>query len=82
MGRMMDYPTNPLPEFSLDQTNLPAIKNWKVGEKYTLIVEVEMQSIGKDSFDKENELRSRFKVLKVKEANDKETNDPAKKGYV
>lgn len=67
-GHLMAMPLNPLPEFSLDQTNLPAIKSWKVGSKYTLTMDVEMRSIGKDSMDKENELRARFKVLKVQDA--------------
>lgn len=72
-----DYPVNPLPEFSLDQTNLPAIKNWKVGQKYDLEMNVEMVSIGKDTYDKENELRARFKVNTVKV----EEPDKGKMGY-
>lgn len=34
--------TNILPTFTMSETDLPAMKDWKVGEKYTLCIEVEM----------------------------------------
>lgn len=56
------------PTVSLDETALPAIKNWKVGGKYKLVLEVEQTSLSKDTFDNENEMRANFKILNVKEA--------------
>lgn len=34
---------------SLDEKKFPAAKNWKVGDKYTLTVEVEMTGIRKEN---------------------------------
>ena len=53
------------PEVSFDETELPEIKNWKVGGKYELKLKVEQVSIGKDTMDNEKELRARFQVLEV-----------------
>ena len=35
--------TTILPSFTLSEKDLPAMKDWKVGEKYNLCVEVEMK---------------------------------------
>lgn len=53
------------PEISFDETELPEIKDWKVGGKYELKLKVEQISIGKDAMENEKELRARFKVLAV-----------------
>lgn len=57
------------PEVSFDETELPEIKDWKVGGKYELKLKVEQVSIGKDTMDNEKELRARFKVLEVEALN-------------
>lgn len=36
-----------LPHITFTHEQLPEMKDWKVGEKYTLEVEVEMEMIGK-----------------------------------
>ena len=38
-----------LPHITFTHEQLPEMKDWKVGEKYTLEVEVEMETIGKHS---------------------------------
>lgn len=74
----MDEKPHKYPSFlSLDSEDLPAIKYWNVGKKYTLIVEVEQTSMSKDGDEygpvnvengdnKKHPLRARFKILSVK----------------
>ena len=52
---------DPRPHLNFTEAELPAIKDWEVGEKYTLIVEVEQCAKHKrpEGFSAE------FKVLKV-----------------
>lgn len=38
-----------LPRISFTHEQLPEMKDWKIGEKYTLEVEVELDNIGKHS---------------------------------
>lgn len=55
------------PQLMLTARELPAIKNWKVGKKYQIIIDVEQVSISKgDEWDDEKGLRARFEVLKAK----------------
>lgn len=59
------------PSFSIDATTLPAIKDWKVGKKYQIILDVEQTSLSKDEYSEgDNTLRARFKILKAKECGD------------
>ena len=62
---------------SLDSEDLPDIKDWSVGKKYTLIVEVEQTSMSKDGDEygpvstngeekKNPPMKARFKILSVK----------------
>ena len=55
-----------LPSFSLTEKDLPVIKNWTVGKKYTLVMEVEQVSMSKDEYGK-SPMTARFKVHKVGE---------------
>lgn len=40
----MDGPSQWPPSFSVRDSQMPEIRKWKVGEKYTMIIEVEMKS--------------------------------------
>lgn len=58
------------PTFQIDDEDLPELKDWKVGEKYTLVMEVEQLSMrqgnewqGSDSKDKK--VHATFKILSV-----------------
>lgn len=58
------------PTFQIDDEDLPELKDWKVGEKYTLVMEVEQLSMrqgnewqGSDSKDKK--IHATFKILQV-----------------
>lgn len=71
----MEKPHKMLPTLSLDSEDLPAIKDWSVGKKYTLMVEVEQTSMSKgDEYgpmsdmheEKHMPMRARFKILSVK----------------
>lgn len=61
------------PTLSLDEKDLPAIKNWKVGGRYRITIDVEQVSAEKgDSWnspddDDSKKLSARFKVLKATE---------------
>lgn len=54
---------SPKPTFSLTDKDLPEIKEWKVGDKYRILLEVEQVGADKDEFDKR--LHARFRILKA-----------------
>ncbi len=71
-GSLVERPKKyeePSPEFGITAKELPAIKDWSVGKKYTVTLEVEMVSQSKgDQWDipegeKEPKFRARFKIL-------------------
>lgn len=73
----MDEKPHKYPSFvSLDSEDLPAIKDWSVGKKYTIIIEIEQVSMSKDEDEygpisvngdnKKHSLKARFKILNVK----------------
>lgn len=62
----------PEPTLRLDSSVLPAIKNWKVGSKYKLVLEVQQTSLSQGNeyeiVDRPSTLtNASFKVLSVKE---------------
>lgn len=60
-------PTRILPSFTLTQKDLPVIKNWKVGKKYKLEVEVEQISSEKAEYIEGQPLEARFRIHKVRD---------------
>lgn len=72
--------TKILPSFTLSATDLPAMKNWKVGGKYKLEIEVEQIEASKNEY-RDNEYTARFRILKVKNDSDSEADKMGKKGY-
>lgn len=67
----------PAPQISFDEDYLPEIKDWKVGGKYTLHVEVEQVSLDKDSGmtlggEEPKKMNARFKVLSVRPSKEKQ----------
>lgn len=65
-------PKRRYPEFSITEKDLPAIKEWKVGKKYSLELNVEMVSSSKGSdYDipygaEQKEIHNaRFKIISV-----------------
>jgi hypothetical protein len=50
--------------FSLRESDLPELKDWKIGGKYTITMEVEQVSASKPESGK-GEMDARFKVLSV-----------------
>jgi hypothetical protein len=57
------------PTFTLGSDDLPDIKNWKVGGKYTITLDVEQTGANKhDMVDNDNDLHATFKILSAKEA--------------
>lgn len=76
-GGHMAKPVMPVrekPQFSISEKELPAIKDWSVGKKYTMTLNVEMVSSSKGSdYDvplshdgKRKEIHNaRFKVISV-----------------
>jgi len=80
-GSMMDGPSRMLPSFSLTVKDLPEIKNWSVGNKYTLVIEVEQTSMSKSEYMQDEPLTARFRITKVKSESENEETKKAKKGY-
>ena len=76
-------PSMPLPSFRVTVKDLPEIKSWKVGEKYPLMVEVEMVEMSKSEYDPRDPLSARLKIHKIGvEEMDDEATKQAKRGHV
>ena len=71
-----------MPSLSLDAEDLPEIKSWVVGGKYTLKVEVEQVSASKDDMmmegEKKRPLHARFRVIAVKSLSSSHMDDEDK----
>jgi len=78
---MVDSDERMLPSFTLTQKDLPEIKNWQVGKKYKLEIEVEQVSQEKSEYGQGSPLTARFKLLKVKAKTLSDENTHARKGY-
>ncbi len=61
-----DMPMRMLPSFSVTEKDLPEIKEWKVGKKYKLEIEVEMVSMSKNEYGK-SPMEARLKIHKIGE---------------
>lgn len=65
----------PKPSLSIDSKDLPAIKDWKIGKTYELVVKVKLVNLslgdGYDDYPSESDApkveRARFRVTNVKE---------------
>lgn len=66
------------PEFNLSENDLEDIKDWEVGKKYTITMEVENISkekgmpyyiVGNEK-EKKDMIRSRFKIISIKSKKD------------
>ena len=56
------------PHFTIGEDKLPQIKDWKVGYKYKIELEVEQRSLEFDRFDENSEkIEARFEILKAKD---------------
>ncbi len=50
----------------ISEKELPAIKNWKIGQKYILEVEVEMSGIRKEDYGVDlGKIKADFKINKI-----------------
>lgn len=65
-----------LPTFSLTESQLPEMKNYKVKGKYKMTIEVEMLGISVPEYSDDKTVRGRFRITKV----GVEEADPAKRG--
>lgn len=68
-----DYPNT----LTLDEKELPAIKNWKIDGEYVLDVKVKLKSLNKSMYSDSPKLRAEFVVQKVT-TDDDEKDDLAK----
>lgn len=60
------------PMLSLSESDLGEIKDWKVGNKYKILLDVEQVSMSKDDMmdiEGGNGMHARFKVLSAKASN-------------
>ena len=55
------------PSFSVAGMQMPEIKNWEVGKRYVLVIEVEQKSKSKD----EKEIRGTFDIVAYKHLKEK-----------
>ncbi len=77
---MMDKMPKMMPSFSMDQEMMPEMKDWSVGKKYKMEVEVEMTGMNKDEYMKGSPMMGRFKVMKA-HSMDKSVKDMSKSEY-
>lgn len=54
-----------LPSISLTAKELPAIKGWKIGGKYTLEIEVEQVASAKNEYSTNKTVNATFRIKKV-----------------
>lgn len=75
---------DPRPEFSITAESLPAIKDWSVGKKYMVEMEVEMTgSRIEDWGDDKGKLKGNFKICGIKpDMEEKEEKEEMNKGGV
>jgi len=77
-GMSIDMNMGPMmPQVTFSDEELPELKNWKVGETYRIVAEVEQVSMDKMENGKMN---ARFKFLKVGDAS-KKVEDMSKKEF-
>lgn len=81
MGLMTESaPNRLLPSFSLSAQDLPAIKNWQVGKRYRLEVEVEQVASEKNEYSQGQPLTARFRIHKVRDISLTQEEMRARKG--
>lgn len=80
---MTDKPMKAPITFSLDEQELPDIKQWKVGGKYTITMEVEQISLDKGVGLEEGKgpLQARFKVLSASTGKKAEESEDSEEEY-
>ena len=78
---MAESPMRMLPSFSLTSKDLPEIKNWSVGHKYKLEIEVEQTGMAKAEYMQGEPLTARFRILKIKSDSDNDETKKAKMGH-
>ena len=69
----VEAPETMKPRFDLEGDDLPAIDDWDVGEKYMVVMEVEMISMRKGSEwgETDNKTRATFRIHQVGEYEEK-----------
>ena len=70
-GYLPDHPvevgtSKNLPTLRISENDLPEIKNWKVGSKYKLTIEVEQIELRKVEYAQGEPIVARFRVTKIK----------------
>ena len=77
----VEAPIRELPSFTLSQGDLPAIKNWRVGSKYRLEIEVEMVRLSKNEYREDEPISARFKLKKLKDLSLTDKEKRGRKGF-
>jgi hypothetical protein len=83
-SQVEDFSRPTLPSFTLTEKDLPEIKNWQVGNKYKLEIEVEQVSLEKNEYLPNQPITARFRIRKIKDMSNNphnSNNKKAKKGY-
>ena len=80
------YPDEPkmprmLPSFNLTAKDLSAIKEWKVGQKYKLEIEVKMTSLREGYMGMGEPMNAGFEITKLEDKSLTEDEKQARKGY-
>lgn len=63
-----DMPSKPQPikpSFRITENDLPEIKDWSVGKKYKLMIEVEMKNVGKSEWSNDKTIEASLTITKL-----------------
>lgn len=75
--KSMDYKFDPRPTFDVDASELPQIKDWKVGEEYSIEIKVKMESL-RSSIDHQSGKEKTTSCLRVTSIGVDEDSDESK----
>jgi len=78
---MLDKPKEMRPHLNLSAKDFPALKNWKVGGKYKLELDVEQISMQKDEWMEGEPLSASFRINKIEDVTLTDEEKEGRKGY-
>lgn len=81
LKKYMDGMEKMNPTFSLPASMLPEIKNWKINNKYKIVLTVVQKSIGERMYGKK-EVEARFEIISAKEVGKNDMAGMDKKEFV
>lgn len=67
----------PKPHLTVDDSDVPQLKDWKIDEEYTFEVRAKLTSLDRNDWTEGKPLEGRFQITSIKSDDD----DPGMKGF-